>query len=75
MEDRVEQIKERVRVSVNKAIKLLEKTYELDNIDINNPAFITVMELNNVLFQLDWLDDEGLKTKTNGKKSKHRFRL
>jgi hypothetical protein len=60
--DRVEQIKEKVESLVNEAIELLEANYDMDNAKFNNPAYMTIMDLNNALMELDCLDDEYLKT-------------
>ena len=60
--DRVEQIKEKVESLVNEAIELLEANYDMDNAKLNNPAYMTMMDLNGALMELDCLDDEDLKT-------------
>jgi hypothetical protein len=60
--DRVEQIKEKVEALVNEAIELLEANYDMDNAKFNNPAYMTMMDLNSALMELDCLDDEDLKT-------------
>jgi hypothetical protein len=60
--DRVEQIKEKVEALVNEAIELLEANYDMDNARLNNPAYMTMIDLNNSLMELDCLDDEYLKT-------------
>jgi len=60
--DRVEQIKEKVEALVNEAIELLEANYDMDNTKFNNPAYMTMMDLNSALMELDCLDDEDLKT-------------
>jgi hypothetical protein len=60
--DRVEQIKEKVEALVNEAIELLEANYDMDNAKYNNPAYMTMMDLNSALMELDCLDDEDLKT-------------
>jgi hypothetical protein len=60
--DRVEQIKEKVEALVNEAIELLEANYDMDNARFNNPAYMTMIDLNNALMELDCLDDEYLKT-------------
>jgi hypothetical protein len=60
--DRVEQIKEKVEALVNEAIELLEANYDMDNARLNNPAYMTMMDLNSALMELDCLDDEDLKT-------------
>jgi hypothetical protein len=59
--DRVEQIKEKVEALVNEAIELLEANYDMDNAKFNNPAYMTIMDLNSALMELDCLDDEYLK--------------
>ena len=59
--DRVEQIKEKVEALVNEAIELLEANYDMDNTKYNNPAYMTMMDLNAALMELDCIDDEGLK--------------
>ena len=59
--DRVEQIKEKVEALVNEAIELLEANYDMDNAKYNNPAYMTMMDLNGALMELDCIDDEGLK--------------
>jgi hypothetical protein len=60
--DRVEQIKEKVEALVNEAIELLEANYDMDNAKFNNSAYMTMMDLNGALMELDCLDDEDLKT-------------
>jgi hypothetical protein len=60
--DRVEQIKEKVEALVNEAIELLEANYDMDSAKFNNPAYMTMMDLNCALMELDCLDDEDLKT-------------
>ena len=60
--ERVEQIKEKVEALVNEAIELLEANYDMDNAKYNNPAYMTMMDLNSALMELDCLDDEDLKT-------------
>jgi len=60
--ERVEQIKEKVEALVNEAIELLEANYDMDNAKFNNPAYMTMMDLNSALMELDCLDDEDLKT-------------
>lgn len=60
--DRVEQIKEKVEALVNEAIELLEANYDMDNAKYDNPAYMTMMDLNGALMELDCIDDEGLKT-------------
>jgi hypothetical protein len=60
--DRVEQIKEKVEALVNEAIELLEANYDMDNAKFNNPAYMTMMDLNGALMELDCIDDEYLKT-------------
>jgi hypothetical protein len=60
--DRVEQIKEKVEALVNEAIELLEANYDMDSAKFNNPAYMTMMDLNSALMELDCLDDEDLKT-------------
>jgi hypothetical protein len=60
--DRVEQIKEKVEALVNEAIELLEANYDMDYAKFNNPAYMTMMDLNSALMELDCLDDEDLKT-------------
>ena len=60
--DRVEQIKEKVEALVNEAIELLEANYNMDDAKFINPAYMTMMDLNSALMELDCLDDEDLKT-------------
>jgi hypothetical protein len=61
--ERVKQIREKVEALVNEAIELLEKNYDLDKADPTNPAYMTMMNLNSALMELDYLDEEDLKTK------------
>ena len=63
MENKVEQIRERVKALVNEAIELLEKEYDMDNARHDDPAFQAMLDLNNVLIEIELLDDEGLKLK------------
>jgi hypothetical protein len=55
------EIKEKVEALVNEAIELLEANYDMDNAKFNNPAYMTMMDLNGALMELDCLDDEDLK--------------
>jgi hypothetical protein len=59
--DRVEKIKEKVEALVNEAIELLEANYDMDNAKYDNPAYMTMMDLNGALMELDHIDEEGLK--------------
>lgn len=58
---RVKKIRERVEDLVNEAIQLLEKNYDMDNANSDNPAYMTMMDLNSALMELGWLDEECLK--------------
>lgn len=60
--ERVEQIREKVEALINEAIELLESNYDMDKVDVTNPAYMTMMDLNGALMELDYLDEEGLKT-------------
>jgi hypothetical protein len=60
--ERVEQIREKVEALVNEAIELLEANYDMDKVDSTNPAYMTMMDLNGALMELDYLDDECLKS-------------
>jgi len=60
--ERVEQIKEKVEALVNEAIELLEANYDMDIAKYNNPAYMTMMDLNGALMELDCLDEEDLKS-------------
>jgi hypothetical protein len=59
--ERVEQIKEKVEALVNEAIELLEANYDMDTIDTDNYAYMTMMDLNSALMEVEYLDEEGLK--------------
>jgi hypothetical protein len=59
--DRVTEIREKVDSLVNEAIELLETNYDMDAVDTDNPAYITMMDLNSALIELVHLDEEGLK--------------
>jgi hypothetical protein len=59
--NRVEQIREKVEALVNEAIELLEANYDMDNAKYDNPAYMTMMDLNGALMELDNLDEEELK--------------
>jgi hypothetical protein len=59
--DRVTEIREKVDSLVNEAIELLETNYDMDAVDTDNPAYITMMDLNSALIELARLDEEGLK--------------
>ena len=61
-EERVKEIKKKVYDLVNEAIELLEVNYDMDNVDYDNPAYSIVMDLNGGLMELDWLNEDGLKT-------------
>jgi len=60
--ERVEQIKEKVEALVNEAIELLEVNYDMDETKCDNPAYMTMLNLNSSLMDLYYLDEEGLKT-------------
>lgn len=60
--ERVEQIKEKVEDLVNEAIELLEANYDMDETKHDNPAYMTMLNLNSSLMDLYYLDEEGLKT-------------
>tara|TARA_R110000868_G_scaffold308753_1_gene570208 strand:+ start:51 stop:242 length:192 start_codon:yes stop_codon:yes gene_type:complete len=59
--ERVEQIKIKVEDLIEEAIELLEVNYDMDKADPTNPAYMTMMDLNSALMELDYLDEEGLK--------------
>lgn len=59
--NRVNEIREKVDSLVNEAIKLLEANYDMDAVDTDNPAYMTMMDLNSALIELDNLDEKGLK--------------
>lgn len=61
-EERVKEIKSKVKDLVNEAIDLIEANYDIDNLDYSHPAHSTVMDLNGGLMELDWLNEDGLKT-------------
>ena len=60
--ERVEQIKIKIEDLIEEAISILEKNYDMTevNIDIDNGAYRTMMDLNGALMELDYLDEEGL---------------
>jgi hypothetical protein len=60
--ERVKQIREKVEALINEAIELLESNYDMDAVDTDNPAYMIMMDLNGELMELDYLDEEGLKT-------------
>jgi len=60
--ERIDQIREEIEVLINQAIELLEKNYDMDNADTDNPAYMTIMDLNGALTELEYLNEEGLKT-------------
>lgn len=60
--EKVIEIKEKVESLVNEAIELLESNYDMGSIDIQNAAYIAMMDLNSALIELDNLDEKGLKT-------------
>jgi hypothetical protein len=60
--ERVEQIREKVEALVNEAIELLEANYDMDTVDDDNSAYMTMMDLNSALMEVYYLDEEGLKT-------------
>lgn len=59
--ERVEQIREKVEALLEKAIELLETNYDMDDAVFDNPAYMTMMDINGALIELDKLDEEGLK--------------
>jgi hypothetical protein len=61
--ERVEQIKTKVEALIEEAIAILEKNYDMDNVDVTNSAYMTMMDLNGALIELDYIDNEGLKIK------------
>ena len=60
-EERVKEIKSKVKDLVNEAIELLEANYNMDDAKYDNPAYMTMMDLNGALMELDSLDEETLK--------------
>jgi hypothetical protein len=60
--ERVEQIKIKIEDLIEEAISILEKNYDMAevDIDIDNGAYRTMMDLNGALMELDYLDEEGL---------------
>ena len=60
--ERVEQIREKVQALVNEAIELLEANYDMDTVDTDNCAYMTMMDFNSALMEVEYLDEEGLKT-------------
>jgi len=58
---RVKEIREKVENLINEAITLLEDNYDMDNASIDNPAYMTMMDLNGALTELGWLNEESLK--------------
>ena len=60
---KVKEIKEKVEYLINEAITLLEDNYDMENANVNNPAYSTMMDLNAALIELNNLDEENLKTK------------
>ncbi len=63
---RVKEIREKVQDLINEAITLLEDNYDMDNADTDNPAYMTMMDLNGALMESGWLNEEFLKEETNG---------
>jgi len=61
-EERTKVIKAKVKDLVIEAIDLIDANYDIDNIDYNHPAYSTIMDLNAALMELDWLNEDGLKT-------------
>ena len=61
--ERVEQIKIKIEDLIEEAISILEKNYDMAevDIDIDNGAYRTMMDLNGALMELDYLDEKGLK--------------
>ena len=60
-EEKAKVIKAKVKDLINEAIDLIEANYDTDNCDYNHPAYLTVMDLNGALMELDWLNEDGLK--------------
>ncbi len=60
---KVKEIKEKVEYLINEAITLLEDNYDMENANVNNPAYATMIDLNAALIELNNLDEENLKTK------------
>ena len=58
--ERVEQIKIKIEDLIEEAISILEKNYNMDEVDIDNGAYRTMMDLNGALMELDYLDEKGL---------------
>lgn len=61
-EEKAKVIKAKVKDLVNEAIDLIEANYDTDNLDYSHPACSVVMDLNGGLMELDWLNEDGLKT-------------
>ena len=62
-EEKVKEIREKVYALVNEAIELLENNYDMDIVEVDNPAYQAMMDLNGGLMELDWLNENGLKAK------------
>lgn len=60
--ERIDQIREEIEALINQAIELLEKNYDMNSLDYPNSAFGTMMDLNGALIELEYLNEEGLKT-------------
>lgn len=59
--EKIEQIKIKVEALIEEAIAILEKNYNMDNVDVSNSAYITMMDLTGALIELNDIDNEGLK--------------
>jgi hypothetical protein len=59
--ERVNKIKDELKALINEAIELLEANYNMDDAKYDNPAYMTMMDLNGALMELDSLDEETLK--------------
>ena len=60
---RVKEIREEVKGLITRAVSLLEENYDMENAKIDNPAYMTMLDLNGALAELGWLDEENLKIK------------
>ena len=61
-EEKVKEIFEKVYALVNEAIELLENNYDMEIVEVDNPAYRIMMDLNSGLIELAWLNEDGLKT-------------
>jgi hypothetical protein len=61
--ERIEIIKAELLVLLTKAVEILEKNYNTEDVELQNPAAVLSMSLEHVLWEISDLDEKNLKEK------------